>query len=125
MDDEEVVKDIAGRMLEHLGYKDIVFTRDGNEAIKLFGEAIETGNPFSVVILDLTIPGGMGGAETIKKLRKIDPGIKAIVSSGYSDNRIMARYKDSGFQAVVAKPYTLEQLGKALNELFSEKSTVK
>ena len=68
--------------------------------------------------MDLTIPGGMGGRETIKKLIELDPQVKAIVSSGYSENSLMARYKDYGFKGMVAKPYTLKELARVLEEVL-------
>lgn len=78
---------------------------------------MKSGRPFTVAILDLTIAGGMGGEETIKKLLKIDPGAMAIVSSGYADDPVMAGYRNYGFSGVAAKPYTLDQLRKALHDV--------
>jgi CheY-like chemotaxis protein len=118
MDDEQGVREVAGRMLNHLGYQDIEFAADGAEAIKLYKAAMKSDYPFSVVILDLTIAGGMGGELTIKKLLKMDPEVKAIVSSGYVDDAVIARYSDYGFSGMVAKPYTLEQLRKALQDVI-------
>jgi PAS domain S-box-containing protein len=118
MDDEKGVREIAGRMLRHIGYKDIEFAKDGAEAIKLYKAAMQSGNPFSVAILDLTIAGGMGGEVAIKKLLKIDPGVKAIVSSGYIDDPVMAKHIDHGFSGVVAKPYTIEELRKAVQDVI-------
>jgi two-component system cell cycle sensor histidine kinase/response regulator CckA len=122
MDDEEVVTDIAGRMLKYMGYTDIIYAANGDEAINLYQESMKGGIPFSVVILDLTIPGGKGGTDTIKELLKIDPDVKAIVSSGYSDNMTMAKYSEFGFKAVVSKPYTIEQLGEALQQVMVKKN---
>lgn len=122
MDDEKVVTDIASRMLKYIGYTDIVCAADGDQAIKLYRESMEAGAPFSVVILDLTIPGGKGGTETIKELLEIDPEVNAIVSSGYSDNMTMAKYSEFGFKAVVSKPYTIEELGKTLGQLMMGKT---
>jgi PAS domain S-box-containing protein len=117
MDDEELVRDIAGRMLVHIGYEDIEYAANGADAVKLYRAAMESGKPFNVVILDLTIPGGMGGRETIKKLLKIDPGVKAIVSSGYADESVMAEYRGYGFSGMAAKPYTVDKLRHVLSEL--------
>ena len=114
MDDKETVRNVAGQMLQHIGYKDVEFAVDGAEAIRLYKKAKESGNPFDVVILDLTIPGGMGGKEAIKKLLEIDPGVKAIVSSGYSSDPIMSEFKQYGFSGVIPKPYTIDELAKAL-----------
>ena len=80
---------------------------------------MELNQPFDAVIMDLTIPGGMGGKEAIKRLLEIDPEVKAIVSSGYSNDPIMADFKKYGFCGVVAKPYTLEELGEALSVLIN------
>ena len=77
-----------------------------------------SGNPFAVAILDLTIPGGMGGEATIKELLKIDPAVKAIVSSGYIDDPVMADYSKYGFSGMVAKPYTIEELRKAVQNVI-------
>jgi PAS domain S-box-containing protein len=118
MDDEETVREIASRMLKHIGYEDIKLAIDGTEAIKIYSEALKAGKPFDVVILDLTIPGGMGGKETIKKLLEINPKVKAIVSSGYSSELDVAEYKGYGFKGAVGKPYTIEQLGQAMRELL-------
>ena len=118
MDDEEEIREIAGRMLKHIGYQDVEFAIDGAEAIKLYKAAMEAGTPFGVVILDLTIPGGMGGNETVKNLLKIDPRVKAIVSSGYIDDSVISKYREYGFSGMVAKPYTLEQLRKALRDVI-------
>ena len=118
MDDEQGVREVAGRMLKHIGYQDIEFAEDGAEAIKLYKAAMKSGNPFSVAILDLTIPGGMGGEVTIGKLLDIDPGVKAIVSSGYIDDPVMADYSEYGFSGMVAKPYTLDELRKSVQDVI-------
>jgi PAS domain S-box-containing protein len=114
MDDEEMVREVLGGMLARLGYE-AEFARDGGEAIEMFVKAQESGQAFAAVILDLTVPGGMGGKEAIKELLKIAPQVKAIVSSGYSDDLIMADFQKYGFAAVIAKPYKISELGKVLN----------
>ena len=96
-------------------------TNDGAEAIEQYGEAKEAGQPFDAVILDLTIPGGMGGKETIEKLLELDPDVKAIVSSGYTTDPIMSEYKEYGFSAVVAKPYSVAQIEKMLQGLLRKR----
>jgi CheY-like chemotaxis protein len=118
LDDEKGVRETAGRMLKHIGYKDVEFAVDGVEAVKLYKAALESGKPFTVVILDLPVLGGMGGKETVKKLLKIDPAVKAIVSSGYVDDPVMARYGEYGFSGVVAKPYTIPELRKAVQDVI-------
>jgi PAS domain S-box-containing protein len=118
MDDEKGVREVAGRMLRHIGYKDIEFAADGVAAIKLYKAALKSGHPFNVAILDLTIAGSMGGEETVNKLLKIDPGVKAIVSSGYADDPVIAKYKEHGFSGMVAKPYTIAELRKAVRDVI-------
>jgi two-component system, cell cycle sensor histidine kinase and response regulator CckA len=117
MDDEEMVREVMGRMLANLGYE-TRFAEDGVEAIKLFTEAREEGCAFDAVILDLTVPGGMGGKESIAQLHRIDPQIKAIVSSGYSDDPVMANFRKAGFRGVIAKPYKVAELGRVLHEVI-------
>ncbi len=117
MDDEDIVRDVLHRSLTHLGYM-VVSAHEGNEAITLYAQALKSGQPFDAVIMDLTIPGGMGGREAVIKLREIDPGVKAIVSSGYSDDPIMARFRDYGFSGVVSKPYTLKTLSETIHSVI-------
>jgi PAS domain S-box-containing protein len=118
MDDEEMVRKVASEMLRVLGYE-VEAVSDGAEAVDMYSEAIRSGNPFDVVIMDLTIPGGMGGKEAIKKLLEIDPGVKAVVSSGYSEDPVMSDYRKYGFSEVIRKPYKLKEIGKILGNLFN------
>lgn len=120
MDDEEEVINTAIEMLTQLGYK-VVAAKNGTEAIELYKKANETGDPFEAVILDLTIAGDMGGKEAVKRLHEIDPNIKAIVSSGYSNNPIMAEYKQYCFSGVVAKPYEIQGLSEVLYKVLNGK----
>ncbi|HEY9074871.1 MAG TPA: PAS domain S-box protein, partial [Desulfobaccales bacterium] len=120
MDDEEIIREVLGRMLSRLAYE-VDFSRDGSQAIKKYVAAQETDQPFAAVILDLTVPGGMGGQETLEKLLRIDPQVKAIVSSGYSDDQIMANFKEYGFSEVIAKPYRIVALSKILQRVISKK----
>jgi len=115
MDDEEIVRDVASGMLEHIGYE-VEVAKDGAEAIALYEQAQESQVPFDVVILDLTVPGGMGGKETIEKLIELDPQAKAIVSSGYSTDPVMSDFREYGFSSVVSKPYKIEELREALHK---------
>jgi PAS domain S-box-containing protein len=117
MDDDQAVLEIATQMLNMMGFKTETAT-NGQEAVVLYRKAQKNGRPFGAVLLDLTIPGGMGGKETVKQLAHIDPEVKAIVSSGYADDPIMADYKNFGFSSVVSKPYDIEKLGEALRGLF-------
>ena len=96
MDDDENIREVLCRMLGQLGYE-ADSASDGSQAIEKFVKAKESGRPFDAVILDLTVPGGMGGKETMERLLRIDPQVKAIVSSGYSDGPIMANFKEYGF----------------------------
>ncbi len=118
MDDEEQVRDIVGEMLIHLGY-DPDFARDGQEASELYKKAMLDGFPYRAVIMDLTIPGGMGGKEAIVKLLQVDPEVKAIVSSGYSNDPVMAEHTVYGFRGVVIKPFDMKQLGRVLHEILN------
>ncbi len=118
MDDEEMVLEVVKEMLQLLGHE-VVGVKDGKEAVEAYKEAKQKGNPFDIVILDLTVPGGMGGDETLKELKKIDPDVKAIVSSGYSNDPIMSEYEKYGFKAVVPKPYGMDELKEALRKVVS------
>jgi PAS domain S-box-containing protein len=121
MDDEEMIRDLAEELLSSLGY-DAVVALDGVEAIELFKKAREMGEQFSAVILDLTVPGGMGGEETLKNLLKIDPDIRAIVSSGYSTDPILSKFKRYGFRNVAVKPYKIEDISRVLDEVINGSS---
>jgi len=120
MDDQESILKMVGRMLNRMGYETF-FATDGSQAVEMYKEAQSFENSFDLVILDLTVPGGMGGLKTIIELLKTDPKVKAVVSSGYSNDPIMANYEDYGFCGVVPKPYTKNQLSEVLNKIFGEK----
>jgi CheY-like chemotaxis protein len=120
MDDEEIVQQFLHSGLTGIGYE-VVLTKDGVEAIEKYTRAKESGQPFNAVIMDLTISGGMGGKEAIKKLLEIDPDARVIVSSGYSTDPIMANFEEYGFSAVIAKPYIIEQLDETLFRLLTTK----
>ena len=117
MDDDASVRSIAQGVLEQLGYA-VEVAANGAEALGLYQKRKEEGTPFCAAILDLTIHGGMGGKETVRKLLEIDPGVKAIVSSGYSNDPVMANYRDYGFAAVLCKPYRLQEMGRVLSDLL-------
>ena len=119
MDDEKYVRDVAAEVLSSIGYE-VITTIDGAAAIELYEEAMVSGNTFDAVILDLTVPGGMGGKETILRLVKIDPEVKAMVSSGYSNDPIMADFRMYGFKGVIAKPYNARELSEVLHRMITE-----
>jgi len=120
MDDEEIIRDMLSSMLNLAGYE-VELTSDGTEAIERYSKAMEARQPFNAVIMDLTIPGGVGGKEAITKLREIDPEVKAIVSSGYSTDPIMSEYKKYGFSAVLTKPYSVTEIEKTLHILLRKR----
>jgi two-component system cell cycle sensor histidine kinase/response regulator CckA len=123
MDDEPVILDLAGELLAELGHS-TEFATHGGEAIEKYVAAKQSGKPFDVVILDLTIRGGMGGAETIRKLLKIDPEVKAVVSSGYSDDTVAADHQKEGFKAFLKKPYDIDALREVLHKLLGNSSCI-
>jgi PAS domain S-box-containing protein len=116
MDDEEAIRNLAAEMLTLLGYE-VVLAKDGKEAIDLYIAAKDSASPFRAVIMDLTVPGGMGGKETIRRLQALDPGVRAIVSSGYSNDPVMAEYEKHGFMGVVVKPFGVKEVSEALKRL--------
>ena len=115
MDDEEVIREVVAEMLEMLGYE-VVAVADGVALLATYEQALRDGLLFHAVLMDLSIPGGMGGREAIKRLREIDSEVKTIVSSGYSQDPVMADYRAYGFDAMVAKPYKVESLLAVLQE---------
>jgi PAS domain S-box-containing protein len=115
MDDEASIRSMAAGLMRRIGL-DIVTVADGCEAVEQFKAAKEEGRPFSLVIMDLTVPGGMGGREAIGLLRAIDPKVKAVVSSGYSSDPILANYRDFGFCGVASKPYDALKFSRVIGE---------
>ncbi len=116
MDDEESIRLLLGEMLRHLGY-DVECVAEGHEALECYQEAYHTHQPFNAVILDLTVAGGLGGKDTVEQLRQFDPQVKAIVSSGYSNDPVLSRYSTFGFHGVVAKPFRLAELSQVLHQI--------
>ncbi|RQD76070.1 MAG: hybrid sensor histidine kinase/response regulator [Candidatus Syntrophonatronum acetioxidans] len=117
MDDEKEVAEVTAQMLSTFGYE-VFHAPEGRKAIEMYMEAIQRGHPFDLVIMDLTVPGGMGGKQTLQEILKTDPGVKAIVSSGYSDDPVMANFRDHGFKGVLKKPFTLEELSRQVHEVL-------
>ena len=120
MDDEKMIRILAGEMLSQLGYN-VEVSKDGVEAIELYKKAGESGNPFDAVLLDLTIKYGMGGRQTIEKLLEIDPNVKAIISSGYSNGPIMSDFEAYGFKGILAKPFNMNELTKVLDGVLTKR----
>ncbi len=120
MDDEEIVRKVAGRLLESMGYT-VEHADDGAAAIEKYCSARERGEPFDAVILDLTVPGDRGGEQTLSALREIDPGVRAIVTSGYVSDPIMTGYRAHGFRAAIAKPYKLDELSLAVTAALKDR----
>ena len=119
MDDEETIRNVTEKILMELGYE-ARCASDGAETIALYQDAARSGRPFDAVIMDLTIPGGMGGKETIRQLLSIDPQITAIVSSGYSNDPIMSDFEKYGFRGVATKPYRIEKLSWVLHDVLMD-----
>jgi two-component system, cell cycle sensor histidine kinase and response regulator CckA len=121
MDDDEAVKEIASEMLQHLGYR-VATANDGAAAIAAYRQAMAAGEPFDAVIMDLTVPAGMGGKETVRRLLAIDPQARVIVSSGYGNDPIMSDYAEYGFKGVIPKPYRMKELGRALQKVIGSEA---
>ncbi len=117
MDDEQVICELLTEMLEMLGY-DSDFAYEGNETIKKYQKSLQVNNPYDLVIMDLTIPGGKGGLETVKEILEINPNAKVIVSSGYGHGKIMSNYKEYGFIDIAPKPYTMDKLEEILHRVL-------
>ena len=120
MDDEDAIRTNGGEMLACFGYR-VTLAREGQEAVELYKRALESHEPFDAIIMDLTVPGGLGGIETMAILQQFDPEIKAIISSGYASDPIMDDYERYGFSGVVTKPYKFNELIKVLNKVLDKK----
>lgn len=118
MDDEEEIRDLCQDLLLDLGYE-VAAAPEGDEAVRMYKEAQDTGRPFDAVVLDLTIQGGMGGKEAIEQLLAIDPGVTAIVASGYSADPVMANYESYGFKGVIQKPFDFPDIGNILDSVLN------
>ena len=118
IDDDKAIRTLAHFTLMGLGYQ-VTQAETALQGINLYREKFEAGERFDAVILDLTLPGGMGGREAMKELIEIDPTVNAVVSSGYATDATMSRYQDFGFRGVIAKPYELAELGKIVHDVIS------
>ena len=117
MDDEDFIRELVSAMLPKMGYE-VAVALDGQAAVEIYKEALEAGNPFDAVVLDLTVPGGMGGKEAVRQLRALDPNVRAIVSSGYSNDPVMANHARYGFCGAVKKPYLIQDMSQLLNAVI-------
>ncbi|MDD5025595.1 MAG: response regulator [Methanoregula sp.] len=120
MDDEQIILDVTLEVLRFLGY-DVVFARDGAAAVDLYKTATADGHPFDLVILDLTIPDGVSGQEAMERLREFDPAVRAVVSSGYSNDPVMQDYTSYGFSSRLTKPYRITEIKRILEEQIPTK----
>ena len=121
MDDEAPIRDIACRLLGHIGVAAVAAAPDGAAALSLYQNAMLENKPFSAVILDLTVIGGKGGIETLGQLRELDHGVKAILSSGYTSANTIEEYQKLGFCGFIDKPYTLIQLKEILAKVIGNR----
>jgi len=119
MDDEEQILKLTNRMLSKMGHE-VVLAGDGAEAVRLYKEAFDKGAPMDLVIMDLTIPGGMGGKDAVKEILAVNPQAKVLVSSGYSTDPVMASYSEFGFCGALVKPFQLSELKKTLKKILSD-----
>jgi CheY-like chemotaxis protein len=117
MDDEQIILDVTREVLKFLDY-DAMFAKDGQTAIDLYQKEKAAGVPFDVVILDLSVPSGLGGKETIEQLRKIDPTVKAVVSSGYTNDPEVKDFSNHGFDEKLTKPYKIQDLKNILEQVM-------
>jgi two-component system, cell cycle sensor histidine kinase and response regulator CckA len=118
VDDEAIIRESAEAILTRLGFE-VAQARDGAEGIRKYEEAMAEKKPFDAVIMDLTIPGGMGGQKAVGELKRIDPAARVIVSSGYSQDPVMSRFRDYGFSGVLPKPYKIVELEGVLARVLS------
>ena len=122
VEDDKITSQVEKVLLEELGYEVVGIATTGEEAIEKYVAARREGLPFDAVIVDLTVPGGLGGEETLQRLVAIDSGVRAIVSSGYSTDPVMANCDEYGFCGVVSKPYDMEELSAVLHNVLRERS---
>jgi len=118
LDDDETVSEVARTMLNELGYE-VECVKSGVDVVPLYVGMAENRTPFAAVILDLTVPGGVGAKDILEQLLEADPKAVAIVSSGYATNPVMVDYREHGFKGALVKPYQIQELGKVLQELLN------
>jgi PAS domain S-box-containing protein len=118
MDDQASIRTLAANMLETLGY-DTEVVEGGSAAVERFQRALESGHPFDVVLLDLSVPGDLGGREAIDRLGSLDPGVKTILMSGFAQDPVVTQFRSFGFNAVITKPFTLQELSTTLHSVIA------
>lgn len=121
MDDEDIVLESTGDLLLEIGYT-VEMAKNGAEVIKLYKEALESGKPFDVVVLDLEVPDGKGGEDTLQELFKLDPDVKAVISSGYTTDPVITKHKEYGFVSALSKPFRIKELSAALKTALANHS---
>jgi CheY-like chemotaxis protein len=121
MDDEQVILDVTDEVLKFLGY-DAMFAKEGAGAIEIFSRERQGGHPFDLIILDLSVPDGMGGKEAFEKIREIDPFAKVVISSGYTNDPMMTDYAKFGFSGILAKPYRISDIKALLEKMIQKKN---
>jgi CheY-like chemotaxis protein len=119
MDDEQIILDVTHEVLKFLNY-DVISAKDGLTAIDLYKKEKAAGAPFDIVILDLSVPNGLGGKETIEQLRNFDPAVKAVVSSGYTNDPVVQDFSRYGFSERLTKPYNINELKNLLEKLIKK-----
>ena len=118
MDDEKMIRDIAAQMLSYLGYE-VTTCADGQEAIAIYQAAMQSPKNYAAVIMDLTIPGGLGGKDAAQQILAFDPTARLIVSSGYSSDLVMANFREYGFSGAITKPYSMEEFREVLSTVLA------
>ena len=119
MDDEQIILDVTGEILTFLKY-DVMSAKDGQAAIDLYKKEKAAGSPFDIVILDLSVPNGLGGKETIELLRNVDPEVKAVVSSGYTNDPVVQDFSRYGFSEKLTKPYNIQEMKNLLERVIKK-----
>jgi CheY-like chemotaxis protein len=119
MDDEQIILDVTNEVLKFLDYE-VMFAKDGTAAIELYNKEKTAGSPFDIVILDLSVPEGMGGKEAIARLKSLDPSVRAIVSSGYSNDPVVQDFLTYGFLGRLTKPYKINDMKNILEQLIAK-----
>ncbi len=121
MDDQEMLREVAVAMLEELGYEAIA-AEDGEQAVEQYRQSLKQEAPIDLVIMDLTVPGGMGGVDSASNILKLDGNAKIMVCSGHAADDVVTRYQDYGFSGVICKPYNFEELASAIDAVLSEQT---